>query len=420
MKPRQAARQGIMALVVALLLAGCAETGAATLPSARPTPTIGAPTDTPTPHTPRFPQFTDWRVAYLSGDARLHLVSLDGKTDLTGTTVPLYYSAYLGILCPGSSPDGAHLAYAEANNIAYIDVATDIVTNISVPGAKFNLDRGILWSPDESAFAASESNGVGIVHLPSGASALMPPGATPLGPQEVAGAYGWLDATHVAVEDTAADEAIATPSSGRIQTPQTVATLGRLDITTGKFQPIVTIQSPTMGYGEFSVTPDGSEAVFSNGQLQSYPFTPDVERIDTATGQRTRLWRITGILPAFDGFNQLLWLPHSHLALAGLGYPTTGNGTYELLDIDHDTLMPIALPAFPVAWAPDGRTLILASGPKSGDGETNPGYNNVGWVGAGAFTLTAVTFDSTWRITSSVILTHNAAQIPTLGLARNP
>ncbi|HEX8983242.1 MAG TPA: hypothetical protein VF792_10760, partial [Ktedonobacterales bacterium] len=80
----------------------------------------------------------------------------------------------------------------------------------------------------------------------------------------------------------------------------------------------------------------------------------------------------------------------------------------------------IALPAFPVAWAPDGRTLILASGPKSGDGETNPGYNNVGWVGAGAFTLTAVTFDSTWRITSSVILTHNAAQIPTLGLARNP
>lgn len=415
MKPRQVAWQRIMALVVALLLAGCSKTGAATLPSSRPTPTMAAPTDTPTPQAPRFPKFTDWRVAYIGADGRLHLVSLDGKTDLAGADLSLSDSPNMSIFTPGTSPDGVHLAVTDMRTVDYIDVAADTVTSIAVPPKKFGIERGVLWSPGGRAIAASDAPvGVGIIQLPSGASALMPPSAAiPIGPHEVGAVYGWLDATHVAIEDTSADDAIATPSSGRIQTQQTVATLGRLDIVTGQIQPIVTIQSPTMGFGGFSVTPDGSEAVFSNGQIQSLPFTPDAERINTATGQRTRVWHITALGP-------LLWLPHTHIALEGAGYPTNGNATYQLMDIDHDTATPLTLPAFPVAWAPDGRTLILASGPKSGDGEMNPGYNNVGWVGAGAFTLTAVTFDASWRITSSVTLTHDAAQIPTLGLARNP
>jgi hypothetical protein len=60
---------------------------------------------------PPIPAFSDWRVAYIGKDARLHIVSLDGKTDLSGPYVPS--RDHLGEAHGGmaTAPDGHSLAY---------------------------------------------------------------------------------------------------------------------------------------------------------------------------------------------------------------------------------------------------------------------------------------------------------------------
>ena len=73
--------QGYFLLPLALLaltLSGCL----ASIPTASPTPTA---TPEPTALPPGvFQAFGDWRLAYLGVEGKLHIISLDGKTDLTG------------------------------------------------------------------------------------------------------------------------------------------------------------------------------------------------------------------------------------------------------------------------------------------------------------------------------------------------
>lgn len=421
----------LAAMLPLALLAGCASGsggGAQATPtypaSVTPAPTI---TEAPafvnyTASGPALPPFSDWRVAYIGPDGKLHLVSLDGKTTLTGVSLPIYGPASTGIYTAGTAPDGAHLVYADGGGVKYLDMHTDTLSVIRVAHTDAAPYEGLLlWSPDGHAIATNSANtpwGTAIVQLPSGAVTAAPaPSAG--GQPQTSLAHGWLDATHLAVDDLAVEYPGPTPTPSWSPAPQTVACLASLDITTGQLRPIVTLRSSTMSSGSFVLTPDASEALFFNTQVQSQPFTPLVERIDLATGHATPLPTIASALSKSGGFTQLLWLPHTHLALALGGFAGAGL-RYHLIDIDDDGVLSFSLSGFPVAWSPVGRTLILARLNSYAGQDPETGLNDVGIVGSGPYSLTAVIFSANWSVASSVTLTTQAMQIPVLGLVRNP
>jgi hypothetical protein len=80
----------------------------------------------------------------------------------------------------------------------------------------------------------------------------------------------------------------------------------------------------------------------------------------------------------------------------------------------HDTATPITPPGTPEAWSPDGSTLIVAS---SSQGATfiGAGWNDVGMVGEGPFTLKALRVGMNGSVSSGVTLTTSAMDIPLLG-----
>jgi hypothetical protein len=75
-----------------LLALGCG-TGAAGEPRGQVTPTPTPTVDSAS----LMPAFHDWRAAYLGQDGHVHIVTLDGQTDLKGPVFPLLsYQAGLG------------------------------------------------------------------------------------------------------------------------------------------------------------------------------------------------------------------------------------------------------------------------------------------------------------------------------------
>lgn len=436
----------LAAMLPLALLAGCAS-GSGSGAGARATPTYPAsvtpaPTITEAPafvnytvSGPALPPFSDWRVAYIEQDGKLHLVSLDGKTDLIGASLPSYGQAGTGVFTAGAAPDGGRLLYGDASGVTYVDIHADTAMVLPKANTGYPLETStLMWSPDGQAVIIDRALlNDQIVRLPSAAITNEPPdnrvGNGMLMPTSGA-MYGWLDANHLAVEDVAI-EYPTLPTSSRVPTTLTVSSLASQDMTTGQLRPIVTLRSPTLGNGYFSLTPDASEALFYNYNVGagSLPITPDVQRINIATGHMTRLYAIAKLLPP----SQLLWRPHSHQAVVVTGVDAYQPIRFYLIDLDQDRVTQLNLDGFPLAWSPDGATLILETGKSlpppfgqgaytNGDGEEGPilGFNDAGSVGSGPYTLTAVSFSANWSVASSVMLTTQAMQIPVLGLVRNP
>ena len=59
-----------------------------------------------------LPAFPDWRVAYVGSDGRVHAVSLDGATDVSGVSLPSLATASTLLAGGTASPDGHYVAYA--------------------------------------------------------------------------------------------------------------------------------------------------------------------------------------------------------------------------------------------------------------------------------------------------------------------
>lgn len=393
----------ISLMVAVLLLVGC---------GSHTTSTTSVPRATLTPQ--GLPSFSDWRVAYVGENNHLEVVSLDGKTTLQGVELPISGVPNTGIWTAGTSPNGDRLAYS-TTGMVYLDVRTEQLVSFPRDGV-FNTT--FFWAPDGHAVVTDGDIVSTIVALPSGVVTEPSVHEVDAKGQFITGeTYGWLDDTHVAVDY--GEGHFPNVVGSRVARPQTEADLLSLNIDTGALQPIVTITSPTMAAGTFNLTPDGQEALFSNDEGQNFPFTPDVERINTVTGQLVSLPHLTSILPPGGGFNNFLWIPHTHLALATVGFPQDGNLGNQILDIDHDTATPVALAGYPVAWSPDGKTLIVAtSDPVSM--ANGVGEGDVGEIGSGPYTLTAVTFNANWQIATTVTLTTHASQIPMLGFVHNP
>jgi hypothetical protein len=391
------------ALLVLLLVTACAPAGGrstqAPLPLATNTPLVFSrptPIGTPTPSIVAgqpLPAFTDWRVAYISADQRMHAVSLDGKTDVAGMTAPISGRSGTSVWPAGTSPDGKHLAYYGSGSawLTVLDAASGMRASFFMYGVG---DSPILWSPDQRYFALYNGE-VLVVSATDGSKITFPY-------TQFSRPYGWIDAPHIAVDVGSAD----TASTQSFQS---------LDVTTGDLRPIATVL--TTSWGPFAVSPDGALTLFSNAQFRSDPFTPVVDLIDYATGAVTPLPRLTQLLPWLGGFHQVLWRPGSTQALVARWSLETGNLEYQLIDVRQDTATPLTLAGFPEAWSPDGGTLIVATGSRQ-DMITELGFDDVGSVGLGPFTLTALALDGQGRVLTSATLTTQATTVPVLGFVR--
>lgn len=419
---------GLCALVAAslLLLSACGT--AASQASANPTatlpakwhgvnPGVGMPTITPPASVaPRpLPSFSDARVAYIGPNSLLRVVSLDGKINLAGTPVPLTGFIGDGVWAAGTSPDGKHLAYYEDSKVTTIDAASGVrKTSPILRGG----DSNISWAPGQRYLALRDTGDVICVNVANLTAFYTPQDILASGKQPTMdGPDGWIDATDIAV--TQFPDTSGTPGTHGLATPApsagTWVTLASLNVVTNQARPITTLR----GYGEtgsFSVLPGGQWTLFTNGenvQQPVTPFTPLAALINNATGAVTPLHHLSSLLPQSNIYS-LLWRPGSTQAIvAGAFGP--GSAPYLLIDALHDTATPIALSGTPEAWSPDGSTLILAAGSSGGVNEDSAGWNDVGAVGAGPFTLTAVRIGMDGSVSAGVILTTTAMTIPVLG-----
>jgi WD40 repeat protein len=385
--PRFFLRPAALALALALLvaLAGCDQS------AVQPPPKH--PTLTPTPT--GLPAFADWRAAYLSSDGFVHVVTLDGKTDLTGPALPPFKSGGQILASAGASPDGHLLAY-NSTDLVIANVAGSghgASTREVLAGAV----AGIAWSPDSRQLALN--GGLGELSLlRTTADARTPVPGTPIPNVNVLHLWGWLDASHLAI------------GTGAIVDGKESATayvLSSLDVTSGALRAIATIRSPGLGAPAIILSPDGSRALFYNGNLRDRPFTPIVDAIDTATGTVTPLptiLRATYSESFGREYTSLAWRPGTHQLAVSTGFLENNDLKMWLLDLDHDTATPLLNGQYVAQWSPDGATLVVSTSTQAE-------------AGLGPFDLSAVTFapDGQPHVT---LLTHFAMSFPFLGFVR--
>ncbi|HEX9056174.1 MAG TPA: hypothetical protein VF818_01460 [Ktedonobacterales bacterium] len=372
------------------------------MPNPHPGGNGGPPTVTPpsdlTPHP--LPAFSDWRVAYIGMDGRLHAVSLGGRNDNAGSALPFTGEPGLGVFVPGTSPDGKHLAYFSNLQLTLVNIVSGGVRSSPISQSE---DWNVYWSPDQSYLALRGLGAVVCVRVADASSFSVPQTSASTAKLLVREPFGWLNATHVAVTYL--------PGNSASQT-----TFQSLDVTTGALRPIATIPVNS-DESAFAVEPGGLFTLFWDRQYQSAPFTPVVDLINNATGQMTPLPNLTSILSGVGGFTQVLWRPGYSQALVATGFPQNNDLKYYLIDVASDTATPFHLPAFPEAWSPDGGTLVVATGGQASDAN-GLGYQDIGVVGSGPYTLSAIVVNARGGLSAPVSLTTRAMDVPVLGFVR--
>jgi hypothetical protein len=115
--------------------------------------------------------------------------------------------------------------------------------------------------------------------------------------------------------------------------------------------------------GLTSIAPGGRQGLLVAGCGACCTVAPDVALYDFATGAIRHLPHITA---ATDGQGPALWQPGTSLAV-GMTHPFQRTPSpMALFDLSADTVTPLQPDMAPVAWLPDGTTLLLASHPADG------------------------------------------------------
>jgi WD40 repeat protein len=384
MKHRTTWRRQALAfsIFMSMLATGCGN-GAARVPT-KPTATTRARV-TWAPGT--------WKAAYLARDGHVHFVTFDGKQDSTGPVLPGLDSMYLEFASAGVDPNGHTLAY-DAIYLNLVDVTAPQATPRTLNlGALYDM----AWSMDGALVAVGDRDGhFKLINASTGDNS-----DVVVAPQEHArGLVGWIDSTHLAVE-AFQGTTFYTDSVG--ETFGTSVTLGSVDITTGAFRNLVTIQSNGLGSSRFTISPDGSKVLFSNAPLRDAPYTPLIQVIDTASGSVSSLPRIAATPKG--GLTSVAWRPGTQTLAAATGFGANGDFQAWLLDLKLDTATRFTThDLFSAGWSPDGRVLIMSTG----EGRA---------IGSGPFDLTATTFDDSEQ-PHTVLLTHAAMSFPFVGFVR--
>jgi hypothetical protein len=331
----------------------------------------GAPQASPPP----LPAFSDWRVAYVGEDARLHIVSLDGRTDLAGPYVPS--RDHLGEAHGGvaTAPDGHSLAYPTSLGVVVARLAPGHVPINVINGLYFDLS----WAPNSDLLALG-SRGDSI--------SLWRPGETEARvvyerSGERVDPIGWIDEGHLA-----------------IVIGLNTLTVASLDLVSGAVQPLTTFLQEQVGVPQFTMAPYGRQILLSSCSFHDQPFHHLLGVIDTATGAYHALDNTRAQIDSC--LESLAFQADTGRLIASQEQPGNPVAATWTLDVGHDTATRTPVPGFPVAWAPANGPMITSSGHEVVDG-------------LGPYTIRAALPSAS---SSTLTLTTTAMTFPALGLVR--
>ncbi len=383
-----------LSIVGISLLSGCATSAHSTL-SVTPTVTASIPS---TAVAARLPAFSDWRLTYMAGDNSIHVVTLDGQTDITGPQAPFAPSGQnvpigSGIVTSGIAPDGHTLAYATEQGLAILDLTGQ--HPITMQYGPYTAPNQMAWSPDNRYLALGDGAGRFWLDKVSDGSITTIPG-TPFPAQELPGGtilVGWLDTTHIAVER------IASSASGAPWN------LYALNVTSGASQVLASFSEPQQQSVALVVNPTFSKILYYYISNQGVPLNPSVGIYDVANGSSTTLPAVAQLQDKPAHFiHSFVWQPGRQSLALSTGFIINGDLKNWLVDLQNDSITPLPNVGYPVGWSPDGKTLILSSD-----------LNDI--THAGPFTLTALTFGANGQTTQTV-LTKQAYNFNFIGFVR--
>jgi hypothetical protein len=345
------------------------------VPGVKATPSASA-RRTPQPSA-LLPAFGDWRAAYLASDGSVHVVSLDGKSDLTG---PALRGLTNDNVFSGMSADGHHLAYIDAPKWGDL-----IVVDLRSPGGSSSTVTysgqitGASWSPDGTRLVADAtlSTGHGLDVFPAdGGTPKLVPGTNDTGPLAYSILQGWYDNTHILAmvsiasvrgsQGAVGGPAVAHHSGGPELAALALAphssgpkVLATVDVTTGQARELSAVPGQAVvGPTLVVMSPDHTLALAENScnGVTGCTVQPNLYRVNLASGQSAALPHITAATNGNPAWTT--WLPGTHTVLA-LG-PDSRSATSPvlLLDLDHDTVTTLATGIYPIELSPDGKTLV--------------------------------------------------------------
>jgi hypothetical protein len=337
-----------------------------------------------------LPTFTDWRVSYAGSDGRLHAVSLDGATDVTGITLPGLAAGTSSTATPGSSPavgsaspDGRYLAYLGSGGPVLVHLTAHAADQDALRSGN-TIPGSAQWSPDSTRLAWVGAQGE--IHLTSPGT--LEDAAVPAtGGQGIQDVLGWIDATHVVVR-------IGNPTDANDQ-------IAAVDAATGQQRGIVSFVRAGYGSLHYRLSPDGARLFAWNTPLAGQPFTPILRNYDTASGQVRRLPNTVKVVGT--NVSAAAWEPGAQTLAVASGSAATHDLKLWLIDAAGDSATSIGADGYPLGWTSDGNTLICGSAiaAKLGDSYTISAYT----LAAGAPVPPP-----------HVTLTDHALSLPWLGL----
>jgi hypothetical protein len=281
-------------------------------------------------------------MAYVASDHTLHILTLDGKTNLTGPVLSSpVYAAEEGLA-------GYAVIAPDGRAIAYPGGVINLRPGAPGPAGIQSVGDGVryYWSPDSThvlspTFDASGNTSWEVFEITTAQS-------TPLPIPSDDFVIGWIDTTHLAVY------------SHPHQT--SFFLISALDTTTGALRKVATVSTENLGNPYLNLSPDGSTLLLTNSGGEGIPsYVPVAELITTGTGQIRPLPTILRAFPYGIGGWNFAWKPGSQLVLIP-GYPS------YLLDLAHDTAAPFVPGVEPIGWAPDTGLLYVSTVPPGAPG----------------------------------------------------
>ncbi len=284
------------------------------------------PTNTPIFQDPLLP-FSDWRLAYMGPEGRIHVITLDRKTEIIGPLLPLVppgqpLHAGSGIDDGGFAPDGHTLAFMD-DYLSLIDTATG--HEVIIPPSPQSAGNDIAWASDGKTFAFNGDTAFELIQTSNGKISSIPHTPFPGTPPEATNLDGWIDATHIAVDGFL-------PST--IGQSKITFVLWSLNVITGDHWAIAQITIPSLEIGALTFDPDGTTALFYTVPFRDNPYTSYVAKIDITSGAITPLPVIAQLQSQNSIISNFAWRPgaehwHWRRAFRKMATSRTGSWMYN-------------------------------------------------------------------------------------------